>query len=52
LALYLFLVHTFPAREPFVRPSLFRDRNRRIPFVAIVGLTYHASLGAAATLPS
>ena len=26
-AFYLFLVHTFTAREPFVRPSLFRDRN-------------------------
>jgi MFS transporter, DHA2 family, multidrug resistance protein len=26
-ALYLFLVHTFTAQEPFVRPSLFRDRN-------------------------
>src|SRR6202042_2565453 len=27
VALYLFLVHTFTARDPFVRPSLFRDRN-------------------------
>src|ERR1700738_4776224 len=26
-AFYLFLVHTFTAHEPFVRPSLFRDRN-------------------------
>jgi DHA2 family multidrug resistance protein len=26
-ALYLFIVHTFTAREPFVRPSLFRDRT-------------------------
>src|SRR6202158_5454038 len=26
-ALYLFLVHTFTADEPFVRPALFRDRN-------------------------
>src|SRR6202012_3074707 len=45
-ALYLFLVHTFTAREPFVRPSLFRDRNftAGILFVAIVGLTYYASL--------
>src|ERR1700691_4477664 len=45
-ALYLFLVHTFTARDPFVRPSLFRDRNfaAGILFVAIVGLTYYASL--------
>src|SRR5258706_10058454 len=45
-ALYLFLVHTFTAPEPFVRPSLFRDRNftAGILFIAIVGLTYYASL--------
>jgi MFS transporter, DHA2 family, multidrug resistance protein len=45
-ALYLFLVHTFTARDPFVRPSLFRDRNFAAGtlFVAIVGLTYYASL--------
>ena len=43
---YLFLVHTFTAREPFVRPSLFRDRNFAAGtlFIAIVGLTYYASL--------
>ena len=45
-AFYLFLVHTFTADEPFVRPSLFRDRNftAGVLFVAIVGLTYYASL--------
>ncbi len=45
-ALYLFLVNTFTAREPFVRPALFRDRNftAGILFVAVVGLTYYASL--------
>src|SRR6202167_1146098 len=45
-AFYLFLVHTFTAKEPFVRPSLFRDRNftAGMIFVAIVGLTYYASL--------
>jgi MFS transporter, DHA2 family, multidrug resistance protein len=26
-ALYLFLVHTFTAERPFMRPALFRDRN-------------------------
>jgi DHA2 family multidrug resistance protein len=46
LAFYLFLVHTFTTKEPFVRPSLFRDRNFTAGtlFVAIVGLTYYASL--------
>ena len=45
-AFYLFLVHTFTAREPFVRPSLFRDRNftAGVLFISIVGLTYYASL--------
>jgi DHA2 family multidrug resistance protein len=45
-AFYLFLVHTFTVREPFVRPALFRDRNftAGTAFVAIVGLTYYASL--------
>jgi DHA2 family multidrug resistance protein len=45
-ALYLFLVHTFTADEPFVRPSLFRDPNFTAGtlFVAVVGLTYYSSL--------
>jgi DHA2 family multidrug resistance protein len=45
-ALYLFLVHTFTAKNPFVRPALFRDRNFAAGtlFVAVVGLTYYASL--------
>jgi DHA2 family multidrug resistance protein len=45
-ALYLFLVHTFTADEPFVRPALFRDRNftAGTVLIAIVGLTYYASL--------
>src|SRR6266436_1893974 len=45
-AFYLFLVHTFTAHEPFVRPSLFRDRNFTAGtlFIAIIGLTYYASL--------
>jgi MFS transporter, DHA2 family, multidrug resistance protein len=45
-AFYLFLVHTFTAREPFVRPSLFRDRNftAGVLFISIIGLTYYASL--------
>src|SRR5712672_2880094 len=45
-AFYVFFVHTFTSQEPFVRPSLFRDRNftAGIVFIAIVGLTYYASL--------
>ena len=45
-ALYLCLVHTFTAENPFVRPSLFRDRNfsAGIMFISIVGLTYYASM--------
>jgi DHA2 family multidrug resistance protein len=45
-AFYLFLVHTFTAKNPFVRPGLFRDRNfaAGLMFIAIVGLTYYASM--------
>ena len=45
-AFYLFLVHTFTTHAPFVRPALFRDRNflAGTIFIAIVGLTYYASL--------
>jgi MFS transporter, DHA2 family, multidrug resistance protein len=45
-AFYLFLVHTFTADKPFVRPSLFRDRNftAGVLFISIVGLTYYASM--------
>jgi DHA2 family multidrug resistance protein len=45
-AFYLFVVHTVTADKPFLRPSLFRDRNftAGVLFVAIVGLTYYASL--------
>jgi DHA2 family multidrug resistance protein len=45
-AFYLFLIHTFTADQPFIRPSLFGDRNfsAGVLFVAIVGLTYYASM--------
>ncbi|HLI20992.1 MAG TPA: DHA2 family efflux MFS transporter permease subunit [Stellaceae bacterium] len=45
-ALYLFLVHTFTTRDPFVRPSLFKDRNfsAGMLFILVVGLTYYPSL--------
>jgi len=45
-AFYIFLVHTFTTDRPFVRPALFRDRNfvAGTLFIAIIGLTYYASL--------
>ena len=45
-AFYLFIVHTFTAKRPFVRPSMFRDRNfaTGMIFIVIVGLTYYASM--------
>jgi DHA2 family multidrug resistance protein len=45
-AFYLFLVHTFTAEKPFVRPALFRDRNFAAGtlFVSVVGLTYYSSM--------
>jgi DHA2 family multidrug resistance protein len=43
---YLFLVHTFTADEPFVRPALFSNRNflAGTLFVTIIGVTYYSSL--------
>src|SRR6202035_106244 len=45
-ALHLFLVHTFTADKPFVRPALFRHRNfaTGTVFMAVVGLTLYASM--------
>src|ERR1700741_3311892 len=45
-AFYLFLVHTFTAKNSFVNPSLFLDRNFSVGmlFIFIVGITYLASL--------
>lgn len=45
-AFYLFLVHTFTARDSFVDPSLFLDRNFTVGvlFIFVVGITYLASL--------
>ena len=45
-AFYSVLVHTFTADAPFVRPALFRDRNFAAGtlFIAIIGLTYYASM--------
>ncbi|TGV79669.1 EmrB/QacA family drug resistance transporter, partial [Mesorhizobium sp. M2D.F.Ca.ET.145.01.1.1] len=45
-AFYIFLVHTFTARNTFVNPRLFLDRNFAVGmiFIFIIGITYLASL--------
>ncbi|HEX4767333.1 MAG TPA: DHA2 family efflux MFS transporter permease subunit [Lichenihabitans sp.] len=45
-AFYVFLVHTFTAKQPFVNPRLFLDRNFAVGmmFIFIVGITYLASM--------
>ena len=45
-AFYIFLVHTFTAKNSFVNPKLFLDRNFSVGmlFIFIVGITYLASL--------
>ncbi|MGK2871102.1 MAG: DHA2 family efflux MFS transporter permease subunit [Alphaproteobacteria bacterium] len=39
LALYMFLVHMFTARNPFLRPALFRNRN------LVIGLIFTFLMG-------
>ncbi len=45
-AFYLFIVHIFTSANPFVKPSMFRDRNfsAGMLFVVVIGLTYYASM--------
>ncbi|MBK3745382.1 DHA2 family efflux MFS transporter permease subunit [Paraburkholderia aspalathi] len=45
-ALYLLVVHTFTAKNSFVKPQLFLDRNFTVSmiFIFIIGVTYLASL--------
>jgi DHA2 family multidrug resistance protein len=45
-AIYVFLVHTFTAKAPFISPDLFKDRNFSVSviFIFIIGITYLASL--------
>jgi DHA2 family multidrug resistance protein len=45
-ALYIFLVHIFTSRNPFVNPRLFLDRNYAIgvTFIFIIGISYLASM--------
>jgi DHA2 family multidrug resistance protein len=45
-AVYIFLVHTFTSKTPFISPKLFQDRNfaLSVVFIFIIGITYLASL--------
>jgi MFS transporter, DHA2 family, multidrug resistance protein len=45
-AFYLFLAHIFTARQPFISPALFKDRNfaAGVLFGVILGVTYFSSL--------
>jgi MFS transporter, DHA2 family, multidrug resistance protein len=45
-AFYIFLIHTLTAKDSFVNPKLFLDRNFSVGmlFIFIVGITYLASL--------
>jgi len=46
VAFYLFLVHTLTAREPFIRPNLFLNRNFSISllFIFIVGMVLYGTM--------
>ena len=46
LSFYLFIVHTFTARDPFVSLALFRDRNFAVGclFIFIIGVVLFATL--------
>src|ERR1700743_939541 len=46
LAIYLFLVHMFSSKHPFLDPSLFKDRNFVIStvFIFLIGVVLFATL--------
>ncbi|MEW5424971.1 DHA2 family efflux MFS transporter permease subunit [Amorphus sp. 3PC139-8] len=46
VALYMFLVHMFTARNPFLEPGLFKDRNFAIGlcFIFVIGVVLLATL--------
>ncbi len=46
LFLYMFLVHTFSAEQPFIQPAMFADRNFVVGliYIFIVGITLYATL--------
>jgi DHA2 family multidrug resistance protein len=51
LCLYLFTVHMFTARHPFIEPKLFTDRNLMVGFV-VAALTQVVMMGQMALLPN
>jgi DHA2 family multidrug resistance protein len=46
VALYMFLVHMFTARQPFLEPGLFKDRNFAVGlcFIFVIGVVLLATL--------
>ncbi|WP_428242449.1 DHA2 family efflux MFS transporter permease subunit [Gynuella sp.] len=46
LALYLFITHIFTAKNPFIEPALFKDRNLSagLVFIFVVGVVLLASM--------
>ena len=46
LAFYLFVVHTFTAKQPFIDPAIFSDRNftTGLCFIFVVGIILLATL--------
>jgi len=46
LAFYLFIVHTFTTKAPFVDPNMFRDRNFAVGvgFIFVVGMILFSTL--------
>ncbi|WP_342361276.1 DHA2 family efflux MFS transporter permease subunit [Terrarubrum flagellatum] len=46
LAFYLFIVHTFTSREPYIDPAMFRDRNYAVGvgFMFVVGMILFSTL--------
>ncbi len=46
LSFYLFLVHSFTAKHPFVSPALFKDRNFSVGsiFIFVIGVVLFATL--------
>ena len=46
LAFYLFIVQTFTAKQPFIDPTIFNDRNFTVGlcFIFVVGIILLATL--------
>ena len=51
LCFYLFVVHIFTARNPFIEPRLFKDRNL-VSGLVVIALASVALMGQMALLPS